>query len=333
MSNYDNILNSRQKVLIMIINQIIKKNNILTDSRLPDSAVLTQKLVNVIYANYENKGVEFKIHIKDLCHQLNISNQTRNHDRIKDSLAILKQPIELRNFLDKEGRKVKWYLGSFLDKAKIFDDTMDYVNIRLDEDLIEGMKQYQKYTQIDIETSNKFKTKYGLVIWEMYLRYKNQQREKVPNEVTYQMFSLEELNKKFGTNYKYNSDIMKCINRGLKEIEQITEKKIAVKWQKDLNEFGFFWKKEIEKPKYQTDEREFIRYIRTQYVNELLLEIDNYKNENFEGTVAIACSEKGRIYDMYQQTSFNQKHSKQIWNYLFLNQNRITILKQGKFNF
>ena len=43
----------------MIINQIINKNNILTDSKLPDSAVLTQKLVNVLYSNYETQGAEF----------------------------------------------------------------------------------------------------------------------------------------------------------------------------------------------------------------------------------------------------------------------------------
>ena len=153
----------------MIINQIIHKNNILTDGKLPDSAVLTQKLVNVLYFNYETQGAEFTIHLKDLCKQLDISNQTRNHLRIKDSLKILKQPIELRNFNDKKGRKLKWYLGSFLDKAKVFEDSMDYVTIRLDEDLIEGMKQHQQYTKIDIETSNKFKTKYGIVIWEMYL--------------------------------------------------------------------------------------------------------------------------------------------------------------------
>ena len=73
----------------MIINQIINKNNIITDGKLPDSAVLTQKLVNVLYANYENQGAEFTIHLKDLCHQLNITNQTRNHDRIKDILSIL----------------------------------------------------------------------------------------------------------------------------------------------------------------------------------------------------------------------------------------------------
>ena len=238
----------------MIINQIINKNNIITDGKLPDSAVLTQKLVNVLYANYENQGAEFTIHLKDLCYQLNITNQTRNHDRIKDSLKILKQPIELRNFNDKKGRKLKWYLGSFLDKAKLFEDSMDYVTIRLDEDLIEGMKQHQQYTKIDIETSNKFKTKYGIVIWEMYLRYKNAPRDEVPIDVTYQMFSLEDLNGKFGTDYKYNSQMERSIARGLKEVEEITGKKIAVKWQKDYNKFGFFWKKEKETEKFMTDE-------------------------------------------------------------------------------
>lgn len=317
----------------MIINQIINKNNIITDSKLPDSAVLTQKLVNVLYANYENLGAEFTIHLKDLCHQLNITNQTRNHDRIKDSLKILKQPIELRNFNDKKGRKLKWYLGSFLDKAKLFEDSMDYVTIKLDEDLIEGMKQHQKYTKIDIETSNKFKTKYGIVIWEMYLRYKNAKRDEVPIDVTYQMFSLEDLNGKFGTNYKYNSDIIKCINRGLKEIDDITGIKIAVKWQKDFNKFGFFWKREKETQRFMTDELAFIKYIRTQYFNEFLLEIENYRTKKYTGKIALQCTEEGYLIDMLGNVKFNKAEAKQLWNYLFTHQNQIMALKQKRFDF
>ena len=317
----------------MIINQIINKNNIITDGKLPDSAVLTQKLVNVLYANYENQGAEFTIHLKDLCYQLNITNQTRNHDRIKDSLKILKQPIELRNFNDKKGRKLKWYLGSFLDKAKLFEDSMDYVTIRLDEDLIEGMKQHQQYTKIDIETSNKFKTKYGIVIWEMYLRYKNAPRDEVPIDVTYQMFSLEDLNGKFGTDYKYNSQMERSIARGLKEVEEITGKKIAVKWQKDYNKFGFFWKKEKETEKFMTDEFSFIKYIRTQYFNEFLLEIENYKTKKFAGKIALQCTEDGYLIDMLGNVKFGKAEAKQLWNYLFTHQNQIMALKQKRFDF
>lgn len=41
----------------------------------------------------------------------------------------------------------------------------------------------------------------------------------------------------------------------------------------------------------------------------------------------------GKLYDMYQQTVFNKNHSKQLWNYLFTHQNKITALKQGKFDY
>ena len=317
----------------MIINQIIHKNNILTDGKLPDSAVLTQKLVNVLYFNYETQGAEFTIHLKDLCKQLDISNQTRNHLRIKDSLKILKQPIELRNFNDKQGRKLKWYLGSFLDKAKVFEDTMDYVTIRLDEDLIEGMKQHKHYTRIDIETSNKFKTKYGIVIWEIYLRYKNAKRDGVPTEVTYQDFSLDELNGKFGTDYKYISQMERSIKRGLQEIQKITDKDIAVNWIDTDKKFRFMWEREKETERFMTDELAFIKYIRTQYFNEFLLEIENYKTKKFTGKIALQCTEDGYLIDMLGNVKFGKAEAKQLWNYLFTHQNQIMALKQKRFDF
>lgn len=317
----------------MIINQIIHKNNILTDGKLPDSAVLTQKLVNVLYFNYETQGAEFTIHLKDLCKQLDISNQTRNHLRVKDSLRILKQPIELRNFNDKQGRKLKWYLGSFLDKAKVFEDTMDYVTIRLDEDLIEGMKQHKHYTRIDIETSNKFKTKYGIVIWEIYLRYKNAKRDGVPIEVTYQDFSLDELNGKFGTDYKYISQMERSIKRGLQEIQKITDKDIAVNWIDTDKKFRFMWEREKETERFMTDELAFIKYIRTQYFNEFLLEIENYKTKKFTGKIALQCTEDGYLIDMLGNVKFGKAEAKQLWNYLFTHQNQIMALKQKRFDF
>lgn len=317
----------------MIINQIIHKNNILTDGKLPDSAVLTQKLVNVLYFNYETQGAEFTIHLKDLCKQLDISNQTRNHLRVKDSLRILKQPIELRNFNDKQGRKLKWYLGSFLDKAKVFEDTMDYVTIRLDEDLIEGMKQHKHYTRIDIETSNKFKTKYGIVIWEIYLRYKNAKRDGVPTEVTYQDFSLDELNGKFGTDYKYISQMERSIKRGLQEIQKITDKDIAVNWIDTDKKFRFMWEREKETERFMTDELAFIKYIRTQYFNEFLLEIENYRTKKFTGKIALQCTEDGYLIDMLGNVKFGKAEAKQLWNYLFTHQNQIMALKQKRFDF
>ncbi len=324
----------------MIINQIIKKNNILTDGNLPDRAVLTQKLVNVLYANYEQKGEEFTMQISDLCHQLQISNSSKNHLRVSESLKILKQPIEVRNF-EYQGRGIKWHLSSFLQSATVENANRDFVKIKLDEMLIAGMQQYNKYTQIEIETSNKFKSKYGIVIWEMFLRYQYAKRDKMPivetvegdKKYTYQDFSLEDLNKKFGTKFLHNSKMQEGINRGLKEIENITKQKILCKWQKIDKCFRLFWELKEAPAKWKTEERAFIKHIREKFVNVPLHKLVNYQNEKYKGEVLLACGESGKLYDMQQNTTFTAKHTKYLWNWLFTNQDRITALKQSVMEF
>jgi hypothetical protein len=311
----------------------IKKNNALTDGNIPDRKVMANKLLNALYFKYEQEGDTFRIAINDLAELLGRNrNCGKTKQMISDGLKILQQPIEIRNF-EYEGKGVKWHSSPFLQQATIYTEDKNYIDVKLSGMLIEALKQKEHYTVIDLEISNKFKTKYGLVIWEMYLRYKNQQRDKVPNEVTYQMFSLDELNKKFGTSFKYTSKMLEGIERGLKEIEVITKKKIVVKYQKNLKKFGFFWKKEKDLITFQTDKTSFIKHIRNQHINELLLEIDKYKTDGFEGKIALACSEKGRLYDMYQQIKLNAIQSEKLWTYLFKHQNKITALKQGKFEF
>ena len=317
----------------MDLGLLIHKNNALTDGNIPDRKVIANKLVNALYFKYDQEGANFKIAINDLAKLLDMSsNSGKTKDMITDGLKILQQPIELRNF-EYKGRGIKWFSSPFLQEAKIYTDDKNYIEIKLSETLIEGLKQKKHYTTIDLSVSNQFKTKYGIVIYEMYLRYKNAKREEVPLEATYQMFSLEELNKKFGTNYKYNSDIMKCIKRGLKEIEKITGTKITVEWQKNFDKLGFFWKREKETQRFMTDELAFIKYIRTQYFNEYLLEIENYRTKKYAGKIALKCTEEGYLVDMLGNVKFGKAEAKQLWHYLFLHQNQIMILKQKRFDF
>ncbi len=317
----------------MDLGLLIHKNNALTDGNIPDRKVIANKLVNALYFKYEKEGANFKIAINDLANLLGMtSNSGKTKDMITDGLKILQQPIELRNF-EYKGRGIKWYSSPFLQEAKIYTDDKNYIEIKLSDTLIEGLKQKKHYTTIDLSISNQFKTKYGIVIYEMYLRYKNAKREEVPLEATYQLFSLEELNKKFGTNYKYNSDIMKCIKRGLKEIETITGIKITVEWQKNFDKLGFFWKREKETQRFMTDELAFIKYIRTQYFNEFLLEIENYRTKKYTGKIALKCTEEGYLVDMLENVKFGKAEAKQLWNYLFTHQNQIAILKDNRFDF
>ncbi len=302
----------------MIAQLITKKNNALTDGNLPDRKVLTQKLLNVLNKKYEDEGTEFKVAINELATMLNMTvNSGKTKLMIYESLSILQQPIQLRNF-DYKGRGIKWISAPYLSEATIYGDDKNYVNIQLNDKIIEGLKQKEQYTVIDINISNKFRTKYGIVIWEMYLRYKNQNRSGVAKDWTFQTFSLKELNKKFGTNYKYNSDMLKCIERGLKEIKKITDKDIKVQFQKDKKEFGFFWEKEKQIPKYLKSEKNFIAYIREKYIANVQENIYPTIHKNDDGT-EIKVNFKGYLYAIKDKKSidFDKNQAQKIWTQLY----------------
>lgn len=317
----------------MDLNLLVHKNNALTDGNIPDRKLVANKLVNALYYKYEQEGDTFKIAINDLAALLGMtSNSGKTKQMIADGIKILQQPIELRNF-EYKGRGIKWLSAPFLSEATIYTDDKNYIEIKLSDKLLQGLKQKKHYTTIDLSVSNQFKTKYGLVIWEIYLRYKNAKRDGVPTEVTYQDFSLDELNGKFGTDYKYISQMERSIKRGLQEIQKITDKDIAVNWIDTDKKFRFMWEREKETERFMTDELAFIKYIRTQYFNEFLLEIENYKTKKFTGKIALQCTEDGYLIDMLGNVKFGKAEAKQLWNYLFTHQNQIMALKQKRFDF
>jgi len=300
----------------MYMELVTKKNNALTDGSIPDRKVLTQKLLNVLNKEYETNGTNFKVAINDLATKLNMTvNSGKTKQMIYDSLSILQQPIQLRNF-DYKGRGIKWISAPYLSEATIFNDDKNYVAIQLNDKIIEGLKQKEQYTVIDINISNQFRTKYGIVIWEMYLRYKNQKRD---DEVwTYQTFTLSELNKKFGTNYKHNSKMLEGINRGLKEIKKITDKDITITYDKREKKFVFWWQREKQPPKY-LKQKAFIHYIRENY--KANVEKNEYPTifTNPDGT-QIKVNFKGHLYAVSrddQTIDFDKDDAQKIWDQLW----------------
>ena len=293
----------------MSVSFLIKKNNALTDGNIPDRKVLANKLVNVLYKNYEEKGVRFDISFPDLIRSLGMkSNSGQNRNRVKEAIKLLQYPIEVRNFTYK-GKGIKWLSVSFMS-AYIENGYTDTIKIKLDDMLIEALKQKEQYTIIDLSISNKFKTKYGIVIWEMYLRYKNQKRD--GENWTYQSFTLDELNRKFATKYKHSSQMQRSMERGLKEIKKITDKDITVHYIKQEKKFYFYWKREVKLSNHLKDLRTFINYIRKNFIKKPLYEF--IKDDK---PVCYCVSEKGKIYDKYQYEDFTKDEAMAIWEMLY----------------
>ncbi len=296
----------------MSVSFLIKKNNALTDGNIPDRKVLANKLVNVLYKNYEEKGVEFTITIPDLLRSLNLAvDSGNNRQKIKEAIKILQYPIEIRNF-NYKGDKISWISAPFLSRASMKVKNSTIINFKLDDMLIEALKQKKEYTVIDISISNKFKTKYGIVIWEMYLRYKNQKRDN-EEKWTYQSFTLDELNRKFATKYKHASEIKRSVERGLKEIKKITGKDITVRYIKQEKKFYFWWEREAKLSNHLKDLRTFIRYIRKNKVNE-----DLYQDEK----LCLSVSPAGRLYDKYTAQEFNKDDAMVVWEKLYEREKR-----------
>jgi hypothetical protein len=232
----------------LIESLIIKKNNTLTDGYIPNSgkAILPDKLINALYWKLEQEGTAFKMTMVELRSLLGLKHG-KDDERIYKAIAILQTPIQIRDFTFK-GEDISWLSAPFLQRALKRKENQNFIDIILDEMMVEALKQKNGYTAMDIEICNQFKTKYGLKIYEMYLRY-----YRLPNregkEVGAIKKTIEYLNQIFGTTYKTQSEMKRGIDRGIKEIEKITGELISCFFHKAEKKFIFGWHQKEKYPK------------------------------------------------------------------------------------
>jgi hypothetical protein len=226
----------------------IKKNNTLTDGYIPKSgkAILPDKLINALYWKLEQEGTSFQMTMVELRSLLGLKHG-KDDERIYKAIAILQAPIQIRDFTF-QGEDIAWLSAPFLHRALKWKAEQKFINITLDEMMIEALKQKNGYTAIDIEICNAFKTKYGLKIYEMYLRYYRLPNRE-GNEVGVIKKNIDNLNKLFGTNYKTPSEMKRGIDRGLNEIKKITGEFINCFYHKIERKFIFSWHQKEKYPK------------------------------------------------------------------------------------
>ena len=232
----------------LIESLIIKKNNTLTDGYIPNSgkAILPDKLINALYWKLEQEGTEFKMTMVELRSLLGLKHG-KDDERIYKAIAILQLPIQIRNFTF-NGEDISWLSAPFLQRALQRKENQNFIDIVLDDMMVEALKQKNGYTAMDIEVCNRFKTKYGLKIYEMYLRY-----YRLPNregkEVGIVKKNIDNLNRMLGTSYKTQSEMKRGVDRGIKEIEKITNEVISCFYHKAEKKFIFGWHQKEKYPK------------------------------------------------------------------------------------
>ena len=273
----------------------IKKHNSLTDGYIPKSAkqVLPDKLLNALYYKYEREGNRFVMSLQELKQLLGLKSDG-NVERIYEAIGILRHPIVVKDFTYK-GKKAKWASISFLKEAVRWVEQENFIEFEISDMMIDVLKQKAGYTELSLEVCSQFKTKYGLKIYEMYRRY---YKMNANDSYGYVLKDLDELNKKFGTNYKSPSGMLRGIQRGLKEIERVTGEKIECNYNKQQKVFIFSWNKNIKYPKLRIPYRrvdELIEWYLKHQDSSKIKNIEKYKfrlkeailNDNFEGLDAL----------------------------------------------
>jgi len=149
----------------------INKHNTLTDGYIPKTgkAILPDKLLNSLYWKFEEKGNNFILSMTEIREILGLKS-IKDDYRIWDAIRILQEPLQIRDFTFK-GKGVKRVSAPFLSEVIEWKENKKYLNFKVNEIILEALKQKAGYTPIELNICNQFKTKYGLKLYEMYLRY------------------------------------------------------------------------------------------------------------------------------------------------------------------
>ena len=307
--------------------KIINKHNSLTDANIPKppKQVLPDRLINALYYKYEKEGIKFKISLKELKHLLGLENE-KDNNRIYQAIATLQQPIQIRDFKYKN-KKISWISSPFLAKAVIYKDVGNFIEFTIEPMILEAIKQKIGFTPLDIDICNKFKSKYGLKLYEMYRRYYTlPHKEKVASlKIGRFKKSIEEINFIFGSSYKYPSQALRAIKRGLKEIEEKTDIFINCYFDKEEKLFIFSWERDIRYPSqkciiplHQIDA--FVNWYASNVIDESnIIEVKNYKKLLKEKVISNSLYNIERFYIAYLEEigknpceCFNKKLNKFI---------------------
>ena len=296
---------------------ITNKSNALTEAKTGELRLFDDKMINILYYLIENsKDNLLKLNLLDVKKLLGI----KSNDYIELILGSLERldnkKISLRN-INYKGRDIDWIRSSVIKEMILFSDSRSNLQVEISRALIEGLKQKSNFTPLDINICNKFQTKYGLKLYELYKRYENfptnhhlLQKE---NESCF-LISIDDATQRFGNNFKYASKWKEAFIRGLSEIKQITNTDVNMFYIKQEKVFIFFWKRNNTTLNFQI----FKKTIRKNYINKTIC---SFTQEDGK-TIELSVGTTGKLYNKLDTTPISAKKAEIFWKWLYQNQSK-----------
>ena len=198
---------------------IHKKNEIIRG--VDDYSLNAKRALNAIYwamqkhdrYSYEDMNIRFAT----LRKIMNLENDNRYVDTIKDALLELQKPMQLNNFYHPISEiKYDWYSEPVLVKAGFRkDEEQQHIVTVSVSTLVRYLMQTKgNFTELDlIPVTNRFSTKYAMKIYEYLKSFESYHYIDITQKHITKLLNLED-----SKSYKYYSDMTRLLERQLKEI-------------------------------------------------------------------------------------------------------------------
>lgn len=235
----------------------IKKHNSITDA-LTGLSLPAEKLLNALYHTWEIEDYEHKkmtVPISDLKALIGYnSNDDELFLKYIDELTFSQR---WRNF-EHKGRGVKYHSGPFMSYT-LWKDTQNHIDFYIDPIVVSAIKQKAGYTPLELQIVEKFNTKTGYKLFQLWRRYYTLPNNEAPLPLPEEAEKMEkgvinktfdEMNAYLGTNYAHSSQLARTMQRGLDEIEKIAKEKILLTIDKRTKIFSFKWIRPVEPKVY-----------------------------------------------------------------------------------
>lgn len=163
------------------------------------------------FENYQ--GNTFHINIKELNDLANINPNT--YDIVEKSLRCLMRPVEIRN----DPRRYRAFVPvTYVEVNKL---TGEY-DFRLEELVIDLLRQTDYFTKLDLQEFNPFKSKFSLVLLEFLKQY--EKLDKIPEVSVTELRKITDTQKKY-PNFKHLQQYV--LDVAVKEINESTNYSVS----------------------------------------------------------------------------------------------------------
>jgi plasmid replication initiation protein len=299
-------LTKTNTIQLKIFNYLVSK----LDSRIKLNLKSFEEEIIKTLEDYDGNPLMFKINRSELFELVGSNNS--------NFVFMRKNLTELSNLkiteIDEKKRKYK-LINVFNEVDYEDGDIKFYFNYRV-LNHFQGLENSKNFTKYYLENILVLKSKHSILIYEIL------KMDLFKGDSVWELDKLKEklqVENKFKLYSNFKKDLLLKVEKEINEKTDINFSFEEIKIGRKVSKINFKIWKNTNKKNIFNDEKEFINFIRKNYINQPILDLKGKNNFLFK----LAVNPEGKLYPLNSSQRWDYNYSKKLWNILFLNQSQI----------